>query len=105
MSCHSEIPHPPSAVGYGGYEQIQQAEEDASLTHVERGSPAGEYLRRFWTPIAITQQLGDAPLKLRVLGEDLVLFRDKSRRLGLLHLNCCHRRASLEYGIVAEHGI
>jgi nitrite reductase/ring-hydroxylating ferredoxin subunit len=98
-------PNPPSAAGYDGYELRQQAQEDVELTHVGRASAAGEYLRRFWTPIALTQQLGDAPLRLRVLGEDLVLFRDKARRLGLLHLHCCHRRASLEYGIVAEQGI
>jgi nitrite reductase/ring-hydroxylating ferredoxin subunit len=105
MSQHSDIPVSPAAAGYVGYDQNQSAEEDKGLTHVLRGTPGGEYLRRFWTPVAITQQLGGTPLKLRVLGEDLVLFRDKSGRLGLLHLNCCHRRASLEYGISAERGI
>jgi nitrite reductase/ring-hydroxylating ferredoxin subunit len=56
-------------------------------------------------PVAMTQQVGDLPLRIRILGEDLVLFREKSGRLGLLHLYCCHRNMSLEFGIIEEGGI
>lgn len=53
----------------------------------------------------MTSELGDLPLALEILGEPLVLFRDGSGRIGLLHRHCSHRGASLEYGIIAERGI
>ena len=98
----SESPRP---AGFQGYHQIRNAREDAELTHVDPGTPCGEYLRRYWQPVAMSEELGALPLVVRVLGEDLVLFRDGSGRPGLLHLHCAHRGASLEYGIVAERGI
>lgn len=78
---------------------------DDELTRIGPGTPCGEYLRRFWMPIALSSMLGELPLRLRRVGEDLVLFRDRSGMLGLLHLLCAHRNASLEFGIVEEHGI
>ena len=53
----------------------------------------------------MVEQVTDLPLLIKVLGEELVLFRDLSGRLGLLHKHCSHRRASLEYGIPAERGL
>ena len=47
----------------------------------------------------------DLPVAVRILGEDLVLFRDKSGQIGLLDRHCCHRGTSLEFGIVEECGI
>ena len=79
--------------------------EDAEITHVGPGTPGGEYLRRFWHPIAFENSLRDIPLRVRIMGEDLVLFRDKSRRLGLLSLHCSHRGTSLEFGQIQERGI
>lgn len=96
---------PVRAGGYQGYHARVEAREDAELTHTGRGTPGGEYLRRYWQPVAMTSEVGDLPLAVRVLGEDLVLFRDRGGRLGLLHRHCAHRGASLEYGIVAERGI
>lgn len=90
---------------FGGYHARRSVQEDSELTHVGRGTPGGEYLRRFWHPIALSEELTDVPLALRVLGEDLVLFRDLGGRVGLLHRHCSHRGASLEYGIVSERGI
>jgi nitrite reductase/ring-hydroxylating ferredoxin subunit len=90
---------------YSGYDRRQEAAEDAELTHVGRGTPCGEYMRRFWHPVALSSQLAEVPLPLRVLGEPLVAFRDRGGRVGLLHRQCCHRRASLEFGIIAERGI
>jgi nitrite reductase/ring-hydroxylating ferredoxin subunit len=91
---------------FSGYRlATQTAEEDAELTHVGPETSCGEYLRRFWHPVALSTQLTDLPLAIRVMGEDLVVFRDRSDRVGVLHRQCCHRRASLEYGRVEELGI
>ena len=98
----SESPRP---AGFRGYHRIRSAREDPELTHVGHGTPCGEYLRRFWQPVAMSEELGELPMVVRVLGEDLVLFRDRSGRPGLLHRHCAHRGASLEYGIIAERGI
>ena len=90
---------------FDGYNRLPSAQEDAELTHVDRGTLGGEYLRRFWHPIALSSELGELPLAIRILSEDLVLFRDRSSRIGLLHLRCSHRNTSLEYGIIEEQGI
>ena len=90
---------------YNGYHRTSMAAEDPELTHVGPRTPCGEYFRRFWMPVAMTAQMGTLPILVKVLGEELVLFRDLSGRLGLLHKHCSHRRASLEYGIISEHGI
>ena len=78
---------------------------DDEITRIGPGTPGGEYLRRFWMPIALNSMVGELPLRLRRMGEDLVLFRDRSGQLGLLHLLCAHRNASLEFGIVEQQGI
>ncbi len=72
-------------------------EENEKLTRVGPGTPAGELLRRYWHPIAIALELDDEhPTKfVRILGEDLVLFRDKSGRMGLIADKCAHRSASM----------
>ena len=82
-------------------------DENELLTQVGPGTPAGELLRRYWHPICAAKELTEEqPTKfLRVMGEDLVLFRDKSGRLGLLADRCSHRGASLSYGKVEERGI
>ena len=79
--------------------------EDAVLTHSGPETAGGEYLRRFWQPIAMTDELGELPLKIRIMGEDLVLFRDGSGRIGCLDPHCSHRGTSLEYGVIEERGI
>lgn len=81
-------------------------ERNERLTRVGKGTPLGELLRRYWYPIAFAHELDDWPVKkVRLLGEDLVLYRDGSGNLGLLHELCPHRRASLVYGPVEEVGI
>ena len=79
--------------------------EDEELTHVGSGTPGGEYLRRFWHPVIRSDSLKDLPVRLRILGEDLVVFRDKRDRVGLLDLHCPHRGTSLEFGLICETGI
>lgn len=90
---------------YNGYHRSGIVGEDAELTHTNPGTPCGEYLRRYWQPVCMSEQLTDLPLAIRILGEDLVVFRDLSGHVGLLHRQCSHRRTSLEYGIISEHGI
>lgn len=90
---------------YGRYHARHVPAEDAELTHVGPDTPCGEYLRRFWQPVAMSSELKDLPLAVRILGEDLVLFRDKSGRVGLLDRHCCHRGTSLEFGVIEERGI
>lgn len=82
-------------------------EENILLTQVGPGTPAGNLLRRYWYPISLAQDItDDTPTKfVRILGEDLVIFKDKSGRLGLLADKCSHRNASLVYGRVEERGI
>ncbi|HEY3118241.1 MAG TPA: Rieske 2Fe-2S domain-containing protein, partial [Chloroflexota bacterium] len=83
------------------------AEQNERLTRVGPGTPGGELLRRYWHPVAMVPDLSDeSPTRhVRLLGEDLVLFRDKSGRVGLLADHCPHRGASLLYGRVEERGI
>src|SRR5215216_1286987 len=82
-------------------------EENERLVCVGPGTPAGEMLRRYWLPINVARELTpEQPTKfVRVLGENLVLFRDTIGRLGLIQDRCPHRGASLAYGRVEERGI
>src|SRR5215467_14217657 len=72
---------------------------------VGAGTLGGEYLRCFWWPVALAEEVRDIPVPVKLLGEELVLFRDLSGRLTLLGAHCSHRRASLEYGIIQPDGI
>jgi 5,5'-dehydrodivanillate O-demethylase len=82
------------------------AQENEQLTRVGRGTPMGELQRRYWHPIAAVEELQDRYTKrVRLLGEDLVLFRDRSGTLGLVAEFCPHRRASLYYGIPEADGL
>ena len=90
---------------FSGYHQPKDRPIEDETARVGPGTPCGEYMRRFWHPIIMSAQIADVPQAIRVLGEDLVIYRDLSGDLGLLHKHCAHRGASLEYGIIAEHGI
>ena len=83
----------------------QQQSHDAFMTEVEPETPGGEFLRRYWQPIGLSSELGTVPRKVRILGEDLILFRDLQNRLGLLYPRCCHRGTSLYYGQIEDKGI
>lgn len=82
-------------------------EDNELLTRVGAGTPGGEMLRRYWQPIAAASELtDDKPLmKLRILGEDLVLFRGTDGSYGLVAEQCPHRFASLAYGRVEDNCI
>jgi 5,5'-dehydrodivanillate O-demethylase len=81
-------------------------EENERLTQVGPGTPMGELLRRYWHPIAATAQLDEEPvIAVRVLGEDLALYRNDEGVLGMVRERCAHRGASLAYGIPETDGL
>jgi len=83
-------------------------EDNALLTRVDRGTPMGNTLRRYWIPALLARELPGPdcpPVRVRLLGEDLVAFRDTRDRIGLLDEFCPHRRASLFFGRNEECGL
>ena len=82
-------------------------EENELLTQVSRGTPCGELLRRYWHPVAAAAELTDEkPIRaVKILGEELAVYRDRAGRYGLVGEHCPHRLASLAYGRVDEEGI
>ena len=82
-------------------------EQNQRLTQVGPGTPMGDLMRRYWHPIAGSAQLDEEnPTKeVRLLGEDLVLFRSAAGKLGLIEPSCAHRKANLSYGIPEPEGI
>jgi 5,5'-dehydrodivanillate O-demethylase len=82
------------------------AEDAAALVAVGRGTLVGDLLRRYWMPVAAVSELAERPiLPLRLLGEDLVLYRDENGTLGLLHRRCPHRGFDLSFGMTEARGI
>jgi phthalate 4,5-dioxygenase oxygenase subunit len=77
------------------------------LTQTNAGTPAGSLLRQYWQPVGMSADLvaGGAPKAERVMGDDLVLFRDESGRVGVLALACAHRCADLSYGRIEAGGL
>jgi phenylpropionate dioxygenase-like ring-hydroxylating dioxygenase large terminal subunit len=93
------------ASAHGAYHHRERPPADDELTRVGPGTPCGEYLRRFWQPVVLSNELQGLPRRLRILGEDLVAYRDRSGTIGLLELHCPHRGTSLEFGLIGERGI
>ena len=82
-------------------------EESQLLTRTGPGTPAGDMFRCYWHPVSLSEELppGGAPLNVRILSEDLVLFRDDQGRPGLLGLHCAHRGTDLSYGRCEDGGL
>jgi phthalate 4,5-dioxygenase oxygenase subunit len=83
-------------------------EDNELLSRVGSGTPMGRLLRCFWQPFAKSSELPEpdcAPIRVRLMGEDLVAFRDSNGRVGLLAANCPHRGASLFFGRNEEAGL
>ena len=80
-------------------------EADPALTRVGPTTPCGELMRRYWQPVCLSSELKDLPKTVKILGEDLVAFRDGEGRAGLLFFRCSHRGTSLEYGRVESRGL
>lgn len=82
------------------------AEANERITRVGPGTPAGELLRRYWMPVAPRAEIDEMRVKpVRLLGEDLVAYRDDTGRYGLIAERCPHRSASLAYGRIDDEGI
>ncbi len=82
-------------------------QQNEYLTRVNKGQPAGELLRRYWMPAALSEELaGERPVvAVRLLGENLVLFRNQQGELGLIQRHCPHRGADLLYGRLENGGL
>src|SRR5579883_3632678 len=84
------------------------AEQNELLTRTDAGTPGGEYMRRYWLPALLSEELPEPdgePVRVQLLGERLVAFRDTAGHVGLLEEFCPHRRASLWLGRNEEHGL
>src|SRR4051794_14792947 len=81
------------------------AEKNDLMTRVGPGAPAGQLMRSYWQPVALTDELeGNRPIRaVRLMGEDFVVFRDETGRLGMIDRDCPHRGADLAFGRL-EHG-
>jgi nitrite reductase/ring-hydroxylating ferredoxin subunit len=90
---------------YKGYLQSEEPKIDSVLANIGPGSPCGEFFRRYWHPVSLSSEVGENPIPLKILGEDLVLFRSKNEELGLVHKHCPHRNASLVFGKCENKGI
>jgi 5,5'-dehydrodivanillate O-demethylase len=81
-------------------------EHNQRITAVGKGTPMGELMRRYWHPVGATGELDDRPTKsVRILGEDLVLYKDRSGVIGLIDALCPHRRVDMSYGIPEVEGL
>jgi len=75
-------------------------------TRVGAGTPTGELMRRYWHPVAAVSQMNDkSTKKIRLLGEDLILYKDRSGTYGMVEPHCAHRRMNMIYGIPEENGL
>jgi phthalate 4,5-dioxygenase oxygenase subunit len=83
-------------------------EENILLCQVEKQAPAGQMMRRHWIPVCLLEEVSEAdgtPVKARILGEDLVVFRDSDGQVGVIDEKCPHRGASLLFGRNEEGGL
>src|SRR5262245_35351146 len=84
---------------------LTQAENER-LTQTGKDTPTGKWLRRYWWPISAVSELDEDPVRpVRLLGEDLVLFRSEAGEIGLIGNTCAHRGISMAYGIPQENGL
>ena len=82
--------------------------QNETLTRTGPGTPMGELFRRFWVPVLLSRELAEAdgaPVRVGVLGEQLVAFRDSAGRVGLVEARCPHRGANLFFGRNEEDGL
>ena len=82
--------------------------ENESLTRIDRGTPMGDYVRRFWMPFLMSSDIAEPdgePVNITLLGETLLAFRNTDGKVGLVQRNCPHRWASMFYGRNEENGI
>ena len=87
-------------------EAMLTEKQNEQMTRVGPGTPMGELFRRYWHPVAAVSQMKERnTFQVKILGEDLVLYKDRSGHYGLVEPRCPHRKMSLMYGIPDEDGI
>src|SRR5215204_3086969 len=98
--CHTDRRSDKVHQTEGEHRAMLSAEQNELITRTGPGTSAGTLLRRYWQPAALVDELaGNRPVKpVRLLGEDLVLFRDTAGRYGLLERSCPHRGTDLAFG-------
>lgn len=85
---------------------MMDASEQERLTRVGAGTPMGELLRRYWYPVLASTELASSQAReVRLLGEDLAIFRQPDGSLGLVSQRCPHRGSSLGQGLVSDNGV
>lgn len=108
-TCVNSIKKPGAVrlIGHAGLSIMISEEENHLLTQTGPCTPCGQLLRCYWQPVALVEELpqGAAPLRLQIMGEELVLFRDDLGRAGLLGLHCSHRGTDLSYGRIEDGGL
>ena len=90
---------------YRGYDHNHTPKIDEIISHIEPKTLCGEFFRRYWHPVALTSEVEQEPLPVKILGENLVLFRTTNGEYGLVHQQCPHRNASLIFGKCEKEGI
>ena len=90
---------------YRGYDHNHTPKIDEIISHIEPKTLCGEFFRRYWHPVALTSEVEQEPLPVKILGENLVLFRTTNGEYGLVHQQCPHRNASLIFGKCEKKGI
>ena len=90
---------------FRGYKQAIVPRIDEELARTDSKTSCGEFLRRYWHPVALTSEVSETPKEIRILGEDLVIFKTMKDKIGLVHKACPHRRASMAYGKTENEGI
>ena len=76
------------------------------IARVGPGTPGGELFRRYWLPFMPAAKLDEDPVQsVRLLGENLTCYRDKSGNIGLIGQRCLHRAVDMRYGIPDENGL
>ena len=90
---------------FSGYHNRPAPNDDSFITQVGPGTPGGEYLRRYWHPFLLASEVKDLPVPVRLLGEDLIAFRDSEGLIGMVDAYCPHRRAPMFFGRNEECGL
>ncbi|HEV8096983.1 MAG TPA: Rieske 2Fe-2S domain-containing protein [Burkholderiales bacterium] len=87
---------------------MMSSSDNEVLVRTNAGTPMGEYFRRYWLPFALSRELAEpdgAPIRVKVMGEELVAFRDTNGRVGLIEPHCAHRGTNLFFGRNEECGL
>tara|TARA_Y100000590_G_scaffold468253_1_gene650357 strand:- start:542 stop:1912 length:1371 start_codon:yes stop_codon:yes gene_type:complete len=94
-----------SSLNFKGYEQVHNSKIDEEISLIGPKTSCGEFFRRYWHPVALTSEIGEQPLPVKILGENLVLFKTIKNEIGLVNRHCPHRNASLVFGKCESKGI